>query len=209
MPSPSTMQLIELTRDQVVAIASVAATVLVGIGSWFISAYYAKKSLRNEELSYRMKMTPLLGTRLFKEADKLEIKYKGEIIDQLVFLEVDVVNTGNLAIKNPPIKITGPGATYVIPACLEDVPEGYDSLWELEREDGETCLVKADHINPGQTLKARFLMDSMPPCEPSFACPVADLRLRRIKDMSVSPVATTILEAFYPALAKAVRALTG
>jgi hypothetical protein len=55
------MQLIELTRDQVVAIASVAATVLVGIGSWFISAYYAKKSLRNEELSYRMKT--LQGSR--------------------------------------------------------------------------------------------------------------------------------------------------
>jgi hypothetical protein len=118
------------------------------------------------------------------------------------------VNTGNRAIKNPPIKITGPGATYVIPAYLEDVPEGYAAIWELVRDDGETCLINADHINPGQTLKARFLMDSMPDREPSFACPVADLKIRRIKDMSVSPVATAMLEAFYPALAKAVRALT-
>jgi uncharacterized membrane protein len=63
---------VELTRDQIVAIASVIATIVVGLGSWFVSAYYAKKSLNHEELSYRMKMTPLLSKILFKEADKLD-----------------------------------------------------------------------------------------------------------------------------------------
>ena len=200
--------LLSLSRDQIIAIAGGVATLVTGVGSWFVSAYYAKKSLQNDELSYSMKMTPLLGNKIFKEASKLEIKYKGEEIDELVLLEVDLVNTGNRSIRNPPVKIVGPGATYVIPAYIEDIPPGYDALWELVRDDGETCLIQADHINPGQIIKARFLMDAMPDQEPEFSCPLPDLKIRRIRDMSVSPFATTLLETFYPSLAKVIRTLT-
>lgn len=198
----------QLTQSDIIGIVGAVATVVVGGVSWFLSAYIAKKQMRNEELSYRMRITPLLNNKLFKDEDKLEITYKGDVIDRLVFFELDIVNSGNVAIKNPPIRITSLDATYIIPAYLEDVPTGYDSLWEIEREDGETCLIVADHINPGQTIKARFLMDNMPPGEPAFSCAVPDLRIRRIADIHVSPVATTILEAFYPSLARAVRALT-
>lgn len=198
----------QLTQSDIIGIVGTVATVVVGILSWFLSAYIAKKQMRNEELSYRMRITPLLNNKLFKDEDKLEISYKGDVIDRLVFFELDIVNSGNVAVKNPPIRITSLDATYIIPAYLEDVPSGYDALWQIEREDGETCLIVAEHINPGQTIKARFLMDNMPPGEPNFSCAVPDLKIRRIADIQVSPVATTILEAFYPSLARAVRALT-
>jgi hypothetical protein len=197
-----------LSNADFIAIAGVVATIVVGVISWFVSAHLAKKAMRTEELSYRMKVTPLLNNRLFKEADKLKIEYKGEQIDQLVFFEVDIVNSGNVAIKKPPIIIASLDATYIIPAYLEDVPPGYESLWEIVREDGETCSINVDHINPGQTIKARFLMDTMPPGEPTFACAMPDLRVRRIADIEISPIATGLLEAFYPTLARVVRALT-
>lgn len=196
-----------LSSADFIAITGVAASVIVGIISWFVSAHLAKKTMRTEELSYRMKIPPLLNNRLFKETDKLKIEYKGEQIDRLVFFEVDIVNSGTAAIKKPPIVITSLDTTYIIPAYLEDVPPGYDGLWEIVREDGETCSINVDHINPGQTIKARFLMDAMPPGEPKFACAMPDLQIRRIADLQVSPIAIRLLDAFYPTLARAVKAL--
>lgn len=198
----------QLTQSDIIGIIGAVATIVVGTLSWLLSAYIAKKQMRNEELSYRVRITPLLNKKLFKDEERLEITYKGDVIDRLVFFELDIVNSGNVAVKNPPIRITSLDATYIIPAYLEDVPSGYDALWWIEREDGETCLIVADHINPGQTIKARFLMDNMPSQEPKFSCAVPDLKVRRIADIQVSPVATIILEAFYPSLARAVRALT-
>lgn len=198
---------VKLSNADVIAIAGVAATILVGLISWFVSAHLAKKAMRNEELSYRMKIIPLLNKRLFREIDKLKIEYKDEQIDQLVFFELDIVNSGNVAIRKPPIVITSLDATYIIPAYLDDVPSGYDSLWKVVREDGETCSLDVDHINPGQTIKARFLMDKMPPGEPEFSCAMPDLKIRRIADIEISPLATGLLKAFYPGLARVVKAL--
>lgn len=205
MPTIASMQ---LTNADVIAAVGVIATIVVGVISWFVSAHLARRAMRTEELSYRIKMTQLLNNKLFRDADQLQIEYKDEPIDQLVFLEVDIVNSGNVAVKNPPISISSSDATYIIPAYLEDVPPGYAGLWEIVREDGETCRITVDHINPGQTVKARFLMDKLPPSEPTFACPVADLKVKRLADIEISPVATNLLEAFYPSLARAVRALS-
>ncbi|MHB1656041.1 MAG: hypothetical protein ACYCSZ_06755 [Burkholderiales bacterium] len=206
--STTDVSMIQFSNSDIISLTGVVATVVVGIVSWLISAYMAKKAMRTEELSYRMRVTPLLNNRLFKQVDKLKIEYKGEQIDQLVFFEVDIVNSGNIAIKNPPIVISSLDATYIIPAYLEDVPPGYDDLWEIVREDGETCRIEVDHINPGQIVKARFLMDNMPPGEPTFACAVPDLRVRLIADIEISSIATGLLEVFYPNLARVVKALT-
>lgn len=193
--------IIELTQSDVIGLIGAGATILIGVISWFISAAYARKTMQRKELQYRMKITPLVNKKLFKEADKLEIKYKEDIIDELVFLEVDIINSGNVAIQKPPIKIESRDATYIIPAYLEDVPDGYDWHWDIEREDGETCLINADHINPGQIIKAKFLMDKMPPSEPMFVCAMPNLQVRRVSDVEVSSFAIKILEVMYPNLA--------
>jgi len=188
-----------------IGLIGAGATILIGVLSWFISAAFARKTMQQKELQYRIRITPLVNKKLFKEADKLEIKYKEDIIDELVFLEVDIINSGNVAIEKPPIKIESRDATYIIPAYLEDVPDGYDWHWEIKREDGETCLINADHINPGQIIKARFLMDKMPPEEPMFICPMPDLKLKRASDVEVSAFTTKVLEVMYPSLANAMK----
>jgi hypothetical protein len=153
-----------------------------------------------------MRITPLLNQKLFKEADKLEIKYKDDIIDELVFLELDIINSGNVAIIDPPLRIEG-SDSYVIPAYLEDVPDGYDFHWSIEREDGETSIITADHINPGQIIKARFLLDLMPNNDPVFTCAMPDLAVKRINDIEVSPIASKLLETMYPKLASTIKIL--
>jgi len=200
---------VQLSQSDIIGIGGAVATVVVGIISWVVSAYFAKKQTPNEELSYRMSITPLMNTKLFKDGDKLEIKYKGVEIDQLVYLELDIINTGNIVINKPPMTVeSSADATYIIPAYLDDVPAGYSRLWDIEQEDGETCRIVADHINPGQVIKARFLMDAMPKQEPDFACPAPGLRVRRITNIQVSPIGVKLLAAFYPSLANVVRALT-
>ena len=203
--STNTDSIIQLSQSDVIGLIGAGATILVGVLTWFISAAHARKTMQRKELQYRMRITPLVNKKLFKEADKLEIKYKEDIIDELVFLEVDIINSGNVAIEKPPIKIESRDATYIIPAYLEDVPDGYNWHWEIEREDGETCLINAEHINPGQIIKARFLMDQMPPEEPMFICPMADLKIKRTSDVEVSAFATKVLEVMYPSLANAMK----
>jgi len=205
----ATETLVQLSQSDVIGLIGAAATVVVAIVSWFISARHVRRTMERKELQYRMRVTPLVNKRLFKQADKLEIKFKDEIVDELVFLEVDVINSGNTPVDNPPIKIESRDSTYIIPAYLEDVPDGYDWHWEIEREDGETCLIKASHINPGQVIKARFLMDQMPPDSPMFSCAMSGLDVKQVSDIEVSPIATKLLEAMYPNLARTVKLLVG
>jgi len=200
-----TESFIQLTQSDIIGLIGAVATVLVGVLTWFFSASHARKTMQRKALQYRMKITPLLNKGLFKETDKLEIQYKGEAIDELVFLEIDIINNGNVALENPPIKIESRDATYIIPAYIEEIPDGYDGQWEIEREDGETCLIKAEHINPGQIIKARFLMDQMPPEDPMVVCPMPNLVMKRISDIEASPIAAKLLETMYPNLASAVK----
>jgi hypothetical protein len=194
-----------LSQSDVIGIAGAAATVVVGVLSWLISAAHSRKTMQRKELQYRIRVTSLVNNAIFKEAESLEIKYKGDVIDQLVFLEVDIINSGNVAILNPPMKIESRDSTYIIPAYFEDVPDGYDYHWSVEREDGETCRIKADHINPGQIIKARFLMDNLPPEEPMFTCAMPDLNIKRASDVEVSLVAAKFLEVVSPSLASAMK----
>lgn len=181
-----------------IAITGVAATIIVGIISWIISALIAKKSMKRKELQYKIKISTLLNNDLFKEADKLEIKYKDDIIDELVFLEIDIINSGNVALINPPIKIESRDSTYIIPAYIEELPDGYDEIWSIEREDGETSKMKINHINPGEIIKARFLMDKMPPEEPMFICNMPNLKLKKISDIKISPIMKIFLDIISP-----------
>lgn len=193
------------SQSDVIGIMGAVATVVIGILSWFFSAAHSRKTMQRKELQYRIRVTSLVNNKIFKEAEKLEIKYKDDVIDELVFLEVDIINSGTVAILNPPIKIESRDATYIIPAYFEDVPDGYDLHWGIEREDGETCRIKADHINPGQIIKARFLMDNLPPEEPMFTCAMPDLSVKRTSEVEVSLLAGKLLELLYPSLASALK----
>ena len=197
--------IVELSKSDMIGMSGAIASVVIGVLSWFVSASHVRKTMQRKELQYSMRVLPLVNKKLFKETDKLEIKYKDDIIDELVLLEVNIINSGNVSIENPPIKIESKDATYIIPAYIEDVPDGYDEHWEIEREDGETSLIKVSHINPGQIIKARFLMDKMPPKNPMFICAMPDLNIKHISDIKISTTASKILEITYPNIASAVK----
>lgn len=204
----SSEAILQLSTSDIIAITAVVVTLVVGIVSWFVSAALARRSMKRMEIQYRLKMTPLLDKNRFREANQITMSYKDDVIDELVLLEVDIINSGNVAIENPPLKIESRDATYIIPAYIDDIPAGYDTFWEFEREDGETSLIKANHINPGQVLKARFLMGQIPSGEPVFTCPMPNLKIRRTNNIEISPLASKFLEVMYPTLASAIKITT-
>ena len=75
---------------------------------------------------------------------------------------------------------------------------GYFLLWHMEQRDGECCLIKLDHINPGQIVKARFIMDCMPSQLPEFACPMKDLKIRRAGNEMLPVVMRVLLHVLAP-----------
>ena len=204
----SSETMLQLSTSDIIAITAVAVTLVVGVVSWFVSATLARRSMKRMEIQYRLKMTSLLDKSRFRDANQITMSYKDDVIDELVLLEVDIINSGNIAIENPPLKIESKDATYIIPAYIDDIPNGYDTFWDFEREDGETCLIQANHINPGQVLKARFLMDQMPSGEPVFTCPMPNLKVRRTNNIEISPLANKLLEVMYPTLASAIKVTT-
>lgn len=203
--SNTTQAALQLSSSDVIAISAVVVTLLVGVVSWFVSAALARRAMSRKELQFRLRMTPLLDNSKFRETDQIMMSYKDDIIDELVLLELDIINSGNIALENPPIKIEAPDATYIIPAYNDDIPAGYDQHWNFEREDGETCLIKVSHINPGQVIKARFLMDQLPSSEPVFTCPMANVKVTRTSSIELSPVASKLIEIMYPALSSAIK----
>lgn len=143
-----------------------------------------------------MELFPILSQGLLK--DQLEITYKGEVLPEPTLLAVNIRNTGNVAIDNPPIEIEAIGTTYVIPGYIEDVPPGYENLWTLERSDAESCKIKLDHINPGQIVKARFFLDEIPDKKLLFKCPMRDLTIKEVDPKAKEKLLESIQEIGLP-----------
>lgn len=161
-------------------IGSIAATIVIGILSWFVSAYITKKGLQKKRLSYEIKIHPIISKAFFNKTDDLKVYFKNELLPDPTLLSIDIMNTGNVAIERPPIEVEAVGATYVIPGYIEDIPLGYEELWTMERTDAEKCSIRLDHINPGQVVKARFFLDENPKELPLFKCPMKNLEIKKI-----------------------------
>jgi hypothetical protein len=140
---------------------------------------------------------------------ELKITFKDELLTEPVLLTVDIANTGNTEILCPPIEIEAMDSTYVIPGYFESVPNGYEDLWELERTDADSCAIKLDHINPGQIVKARFLLDEMPKKKPILKCPLPGLEIRKLENVEVNSFLQLIIEIWSPKLATTIKALIG
>ena len=82
---------IHLSQTDIIGLSGAVATIVVAVITWLLSAAHTRKTMKRKELQYRMKITPLLNQKLFKEADKLEITYKDDTIEELVFLEIDII----------------------------------------------------------------------------------------------------------------------
>ena len=199
-----------LSNSELIGIGGIAATIIAAAVAWFASARSTKKSLATQSIGYRMSVAPLLAVDGFPGgAGSLKIEFNGDILVEPALLSVDITNLGNRAIENPPIVVESEGATYVIPIYIEDVPVGYEDLWTLRRTDAEQCSIVLSHINPGQVVKARFLLDEIPPQSPVFKCPMKDVVVKEIRSVEVVPLASALLETIAPAAYSALKIFKG
>lgn len=185
-----------MNLSEYLGLGSIIATVLVGIISWIISAYLTKKTLNKKKLNYEIKMFPIISKDFFSKSSDLKIYFKEELLPEPTLLAVDIINSGNVAIESPPIEIETMGATYIIPGYIEEIPPGYEDIWELERTDAESCSIHLEHINPGQVVKARFFLDELPKNPPVFKCPMKDLELKEVD----TEIKTVFLESLMATL---------
>lgn len=190
-----------MTKDQWITVSGVVATLLGIFVTWII----AKRTQAKMQLSYRLSMDSLMPKKLADPDETLEIKYKGELLVEPVLLSVDITNTGNVPINNPPIEIEAVGATYVIPGYFEGCPPGYDDLWRIERTDAESCAIKLAHLNKGQTARVRLLMDEFPEKPPIFKCPMSGLEVKEQSRVEVSGFIQTLLEIFAPTVSQLIK----
>ncbi|WP_170547137.1 hypothetical protein [Ruegeria arenilitoris] len=177
----------EFSTSDWIAMAAIAATVIVGVVSWFVSAALTRKSIEKRVLGYRMDSTPLMTTSL--QTAGLKIEFDGEELPEPMLLTVEIFNLGNVALENPPISIaTSKDATYIIPVQIEDIEPGYEDLWEIERTDADECEIRLAHINPGQVVKATILMDEVPAEMPHFRCPLPNVVVKEVNPVDMTKV---------------------
>ncbi|MCT4556536.1 MAG: hypothetical protein N4A61_00605 [Pelagimonas sp.] len=177
----------EFSTSDWIAVAAIAATVIVGVVSWFVSAALTRKSIEKRVLGYRMDSTPLMTTSL--QTAGLKIEFDGEELPEPMLLTVEIFNLGNVALEHPPISIaTSKDATYIIPVQIEDIEPGYEDLWEIERTDADECAIRLAHINPGQVVKATILMDEVPTEMPHFRCPLPNVVVKEVNPVDMTKV---------------------
>ena len=143
---------------------------------------YVKRN-QQMKLSYAMKYQRAFPNDLQANLQDFRVFFRDELLPDPVYLTVAIKNTCSLAIENWTIEVGARGATYVIPGWFENLPDGYSNHWTITRKDAEICSIQLTHINPGQVVKAHFILDEYPEVPPYLGCAYANLQL--IKDDSL------------------------
>ena len=190
-----------MTTSDYIALAGVFATILGVLVTWLVM----KRQIATKRLSYSIKIEPLLLKRDADLARELKIIYRGNELPEPALLSCEIANVGLAAVENARVIIKLPGATYLIPGYFQDIPSGYDSLWEIKRTDAEECEVRFKHINPKQVARIRFLMDETPKGEPLVSCPMPNVELIKSSKIQISSVAEFMIEAISPAAMSLIR----
>ena len=166
-----------MTLTDFFALLGVIATVATGLLGALVAWRLATRR-DTTILQYSLSLSPLLPPST-KGFESLRVEYQGDELPYPMFLVVDVTNLGRHSINDVPILVRAPGTTYVYPGYVEDMPLGYSDKWEIARTGPEECTIHLEHLNPGQVVKARFLLDEQPKAEPLVACAMPDIELRR------------------------------
>jgi hypothetical protein len=191
----------EMTTSDYIGLAGVFATISGVLVTWLVM----KRQIATKRLSYSMEIEPLL---LKKDADlarELKVIYRGEELPEPALLSFEIANVGLAAVENARVIIKLPDATYLIPGYFQDIPAGYDSLWEIVRTDAEECEVRFKHINPKQVARIRFLMDEIPKGELSVSCPMPNVELIKSSKIQIGSLAEFVIEAISPAAMSLIR----
>ncbi len=177
--------------QDIIGIGGIVATVVVGIITCIVTWKVAKKSIAKRKLNYRVDIFPILAqTDLAKE---LKVSYNGEVLKNPCLVVIAVKNTGNASVENPPIEIYCRDS-LLIPAYIEDIPDGYEDKWKVITETKSKVKISAEFINPKQEMKIRLYAD-LNNEEPKVTCPKQDLEFMGIEDELKNRIARILLDA--------------
>ena len=108
----------------------------------------------------------------------MKIQYRDKVLSNPCLLALEIVNSGNDAINDPPIKIRTDENIEIIPGYFEDVPSGYEGLWSFSKTTPNSCNIQLEHLNPKQVVKTRFFLDNLPQNKMVFECPMPNLQIQ-------------------------------
>lgn len=111
----------QLSTEAIIGLIGAGATLLVGIVTWHFASAHARRSIATLRMAYRINVEPLLPNQMSDKSD-LEIEYRGEPLLDPHLMSIEISNSGNTAIEDPPINVSVPGVTYVdLPPILHPV----------------------------------------------------------------------------------------
>ena len=146
--------------NDIIGIGGIIATLLVGIVTCLVTWKLTMKSIKQLKISYNIQVFPILSNSVTQNTDinldDLKIQYKDKELLNPCLLALEIVNIGNEAINEPPIKIRNDEDIEIIPGYFEDIPAGYENLWSFDKTSPHPCNILLKHINPKQVVKTRF-----------------------------------------------------
>lgn len=171
-----------LPQKDFIGLGGIIATIVVGIFTCLVTWKLTMKTIKQLKLTYSIHISPILSNSFTKNKElsltDLQIKYKNKMLQNPCLLTLDIINIGNEAINNPPIKVKCNENIEIIPGYFEDVPHGYEKLWTINKHDSAGCTISLEHINPKQIVKARLFLDDFPKDKIIFECPMENIQLQ-------------------------------
>lgn len=170
--------------NDIIGIGGIIVTLLVGIVTCLVTWKLTMKSIKQLKISYNIQVFPILSNSVTKNTDinlgDLKIQYKGKKLLNPCLLALEIVNIGNEAINEPPIKIRIDEDIEVIPGYFEDIPAGYEDLWSFYKTNPHSCNILLKHVNPKQIVKTRFFLDNFPQKKIIFECPMQNVQIQEV-----------------------------
>lgn len=168
----------------IIGMGGIIATLLVGIVTCLVTWKLTMKSIKQLKISYNIQVFPILSNSVTKNTDinldDLKIQYKDKELLNPCLLALEIINIGNEAINEPPIKIRADEDIEIIPGYFEDIPAGYEDLWSFDKTDPNSCNILLKHINPKQAVKTRFFLDNSPQKKIIFECPMQNVQTQEV-----------------------------
>lgn len=177
--------------QEFIGIGGILTTIFATIATCVVTWLVAQKGNKVKRISYKIKTEMVLSKGANNSKNNLKIFYEDKLIAEPYILSIYVSNTGNRAILNPPITVKIKNSVFITPVEIDDIPDGYEKMWDIGILNSNECYIKLEHINPKQHIVAKFYIDGTPDNVVQFCCPMEDVEIIRIED-AISKRATRI-----------------
>lgn len=167
--------------DNIIGIGGIFATIVGSILSCVVTWIVSKHTQRIMQLSWSADISKVLNINSDVNAGEIQLFHDGVEIKNPHIVQMQIKNTGNVAINFPGILVRCYNSDKIIPSGFRDVPFGYEDKWKLEIINEKECEIKLEHINPKQVVSVILFLDGNNP-EIEVSCPMKDLVLKEPKN---------------------------